>query len=387
MNNRYKLSVLLLFALALTSAKGQTFNKFNLNGVVSGVKDGTIELYDHYGDDPDIRFDHRKVTIAAGKFEFSGEMTHPFMVYLFFYDVNGKKYNADNEFFIDPGKEQLVCTVDSLHNLKTVIKGSRTDDDYQNEYLPFMNGLDRKLYDWHMNYSNYEVRLKADAHQVLADSLENLHIRIKNQIDSAVYNYSSLHRKSYLALWILDARLNARYSNYYQKAYLDLSKEIKNCHLGKTVAKTIDGMKQTVVGTSLQDMNLVDTTFTAVNISFKTGNNSKYLFVDLWFSHCAPCRAEFPDLIKIYNKYNALGLEVIGISALENNKLYWQKSILTEQLPWPQYFDKNGIILHYFHILNFPSNFLVDPQGKIIAKDLRPFQLEEFLTGHIALRK
>jgi len=371
---KFTLGILCLFILALTSASGQTFKKFTLTGTIKGIKEGTIELYDHYGDDPDIRLDHKKTIVSAGKFEFKGEMNHPFKVYLVYSRTNGKKYSSDAEFFIDPGKEKLVCIIDSLH-IETQIAGSKPNDEYNSDYLPYIKAAEKELDNWYAKYLNSPLE-----NGMLAERS-----KIGNKIDSAVYNYASLHHNSDLVLWILDDRLDERYSDYYEKAYQLLDSATKNSHLGKTVAKTITGMKQTLIGATLPDMNLVDTTYAPVTVQFKTGLNSKYIFVELWFSHCGPCRREFPDLINIYNKYKTSGLDFIAISVRENNKQFWQQTIKTLQLPWTQYFDKDGIVLYGLNIHYFPSNFLIDQQGKIIAKDLQPFQLEKLLKEKLSI--
>jgi len=372
--NKYKLGILCFFILALTKVSGQAFKKFTLTGTIKGIKEGTIELYDHYGDDPDIRLDHKKTIVSAGKFEFKGEMNHPFKVYLVYSRTNGKKYSSDAEFFIDPGKEKLVCIIDSLH-IETQIAGSKPNDEYNSDYLPYIRAAEKELDNWYAKYLNSPLE-----NGMLAERS-----KIGNKIDSAVYNYASLHHNSDLVLWILDDRLDERYSDYYEKAYQLLDSAKKNSHLGKTVAKTITGMKQTLIGATLPDMNLVDTTYAPVTVQFKTGLNSKYIFVELWFSHCGPCRREFPDLINIYNKYKTSGLDFIAISVRENNKQFWQQTIKTLQLPWTQYFDKDGIVLYGLNIHYFPSNFLIDQQGKIIAKDLQPFQLEKLLKEKLSI--
>ena len=101
----------------------------------------------------------------------------------------------------------------------------------------------------------------------------------------------------------------------------------------------------------------------------------KYLLLDFWASWCGPCRAENPRLVKAYHQYKDQGFEILGIS-LDNpdQRQAWLGAIETDGLTWPQVSDlrgaKNkGAVL--YGVNKIPANFLLDPEGRIVAHDLR----------------
>lgn len=100
----------------------------------------------------------------------------------------------------------------------------------------------------------------------------------------------------------------------------------------------------------------------------------KYVLLDFWASWCVPCRAENPNVVKAYERYKDKGFTVLGVSLDLNDKGAWTKAIFQDNLPWTQVSDlksfDNAAALRY-HVDAIPSNFLIDPHGKIVARNLR----------------
>ena len=108
----------------------------------------------------------------------------------------------------------------------------------------------------------------------------------------------------------------------------------------------------------------------------------KYVLVDFWASWCAPCRQENPNVVKQYAAFKSKGLNILGIS-LDVDKTKWQDAINQDKLSWNHASDlKNfeGPTERLYHINAIPSNFMIDPQGNIIAKNITGSDLEDFLN-------
>ena len=104
--------------------------------------------------------------------------------------------------------------------------------------------------------------------------------------------------------------------------------------------------------------------------------------IDFWAAWCKPCRAENPNVVRLYNQYKDKGFEVFGVS-LDRTREDWLKAIEDDGLTWPQVSDLkyfNSAAAELYQIEAIPATYLLDPDGKIIAKDLRGPALEAKLA-------
>ena len=131
-----------------------------------------------------------------------------------------------------------------------------------------------------------------------------------------------------------------------------------------------------VEGKTFPDFTVTDTSGKPLSIANYKG---KVVLLDFWATWCGPCVQELPNVVKTYDKYHSQGFEVIGIS-LDRDRQKLAGFTKEKKMPWPQYFDglvwENKLAVKY-GINGIPATFLLDGQGKIIAKDLRGEALEQ----------
>lgn len=137
-----------------------------------------------------------------------------------------------------------------------------------------------------------------------------------------------------------------------------------------------------LVGTEAPAFSLPDTNGKFLSLKSLRG---KYVLVDFWASWCKPCRMENPNVVQAYNKFKDKSFTILGVS-LDKNKASWLEAIEADGLTWQQVSDLkywDAAVVPLYKIEGIPFNVLIDPNGIIIAKDLRGAALEEALTKFI----
>lgn len=157
-----------------------------------------------------------------------------------------------------------------------------------------------------------------------------------------------------------------------------LEPQIKATAMGQYIAQQIAEGKVNGNGTILPDFSQPDTSGISVSLSSLRGN---YVLVDFWASWCGPCRLENPNLVAAFKKYQSKKFTVLGVS-LDKAKEAWMDAIHMDGLTWTHISDLQGwqnSVAQKFQIFNIPQNFLIDPDGKVIGKNLRGPALERKL--------
>jgi len=164
--------------------------------------------------------------------------------------------------------------------------------------------------------------------------------------------------------------------------YKQLTSRLRNTKEGKLVGTNIEASFATEPGKMAPDFTQKDPDGKAVRLSEFKG---KYILLDFWASWCGPCRAENPKVLKAYKAFKDKNFTVLGVSIdREEMRAAWLKAVKDDALPWTQLIDpdhtdpKSASNKYAVHAI--PSNFLIDPSGKIIAKNLRGDQLEKKLA-------
>jgi peroxiredoxin len=315
-----------------------------------------------------------EIDVVNGKFTITGSLADPSPAFLSL----TKDYKADSlqvkEFILDEG----TITISIKEKLSdAIIKGSKAYDDmmrYTTEQSPYNAELN-------------EINEKAQQ-QVMAgispDSINALYrIPFKDATRSLLRfqkRFIISHPDAFVSLLLIPDIANASY-NFFEADSLFklLSAKNKSYPTAKMVKEFIDAQIKVSVGASAPLFSMADTSGKTISLSSIKG---KYVLLDFWAAWCAPCREENPNVVQAYKTFKNKGFTVLGVS-LDRSREDWMKAIHKDNLTWQHVSDlrqwENSAAVLY-GVTGIPHNFLIDPRGKIIARDLRGPELTDKLN-------
>jgi len=278
-------------------------------------------------------------TLIGGKFTFTGKMENTdFKIILF---------NNQQPFitlFLDNSDVKITGNKETIDHSKITGSPSHTDFDLFNKTLePFSRLYTQPLRD----------EDSADIEKAIA----------------ATEKFAATHPNSDITpLAILRYNQLADDINRTDQLYSALGPSVKASSMGRYLFQKIDEEKKNT-GAYMGEFSQADSSGRQISLSSFRG---KFVLVDFWASWCGPCRRENPNLVRTFNKFRDKNFTVLGVS-LDKDRQAWLEAIRMDGLNWTQVSDLNGwanAVALQFQISSIPQNILLDPEGKIVGKNL-----------------
>lgn len=318
--------------------------------------------------------------VKDGQFSFNGEIDGTSYAGLIFRkNFKDEQSSVISDFWFYLSSGQTV--IDASQGAGKMLSG----DKGAQEYIAFSEERN-KIRD---NFATPEYKAYDDKIESLEEQINQLRTerdqkfgKWEDLYEEAQLKFIETHPNSSLSIQFLESMVSVETVNDRVKSLFNaLNPELKKSNKGKKLQNIFNASNFTV-GSIAPDFEQPDENGKMVKLSDFRG---KYVLVDFWASWCVPCRKENPNVVKAFQAYKDKGFTILGVS-LDDKKENWLKAIKDDGLNWTNVSDLKGwrnAAAQLFAINAVPSNMILSPEGKIIAKDLRGEDLEKFLMENL----
>ena len=359
-----KIFAALITAFVIMSCS-QNPEGFEIQGTLTGDLEPGVQAFLRKRNE-EGRFISLDTTIVVdGKYSFSGQQEEPEIHYIFFDAARG-----NIPVIVENGTIEVSAQRDSLGYFK--IKGTMQND----FFADFLKGTRQMSYRARAMTADMQ-RASADMDTVQMNSLREEYTELQDEAKDFELNFVKEYPNAYISLLIVEKALLQKLlpETEVKTLFESLTPEMQNTSIGKRIKEKIDKGANVTIGSKAPNFSAPTPNGDELALNDVLG---KVTILDFWAAWCRPCRAENPNVVRIYNKYKDQGLSILGVS-LDRKAEDWKKAIADDGLEWNhvsnvEYFDE---IADLYNVDAIPATFILDENGMIVAKNLRGTALED----------
>lgn len=272
------------------------------------------------------------------------------------------------------GGEAIDIVADGTEKGNAVVKGSKNNDYYQ-QLIGMYKVMNEKSLKWQEEYAQAEQKKDskkiAQIQQDFEAAGKEFTAKVKTMIPEMGTSLAALFATNFLNPEVEFATIDALAKRFEKER-----PTMKQAQVFVGNAKRIRGIQ---IGDEAPEITLNSTLDKPVSLSSLRG---KIVLIDFWASWCGPCRQENPNVVRVYNRFKDKGFEIYSVS-LDKDKNAWVKAIEKDGLTWPSHVSDlkywQSVAAQTYGVNGIPATFLLDKDGKVIAKNLRGEALEKKL--------
>lgn len=297
--------------------------------------------------------------LKDGNIEFQGSVPQPLLAYII---------TADRQASIPLMLENTTYTI-RVGEESIIIEGG-TEQTAFNEF----SNLQREAAKQQQKMQLDMKKAYEDGNDMRMEALSAQEEKYMNDMQKRLEKIIETHHNTSAAAYIVLASGMQAAPEQLKALYELLGEQARNSMYGQVIAARLRELGRTAEGEIAPDFVVYSPEGKSIRLH---DIKAKVKMIDFWASWCAPCRAENPNVVRVYKKFHDKGLEILGVS-LDDKKEDWVKAIQQDGLPWLQGSELKGQaseVARLYNITGIPHTLLLDENNRIVAKDLRGKEL------------
>ncbi len=310
--------------------------------------------------------------VIDGSFTFTGQVDSAVLRFITLDESVQAKMGARVPVLLEPGT--LTIGIDSV----VTVTGTKV-----NEAYTVLRNMQRDTHFALLKITTRYAQAKREGTltEAMEEQLSNDYDRINGELVESTFRFTKDNMGNELGGYMFITS-HSMFEPGQQQELLDLADDaFKAREDVARVIKQLENLANVAIGKPFVDITSKDPKGNEVSLSDYAGKG-KYVLVDFWAAWCGPCRNEMPNVVEAYKKYKEKGLEIVGVS-LDRTHEEWTRGISELRITWPQMSDLSfwqSPAVEAYAIRGIPHTVLLDPNGVIIAKDLRGEELDKKLA-------
>lgn len=369
--------IVLFIALTslFTACNNYGGGSYTIIGNAKGIKDGTKVILQKQSEDGKSAVGVDTVLVKNQKFEIKGKVDET--------EIHGLIIESDPgmiSLIVEKGTINVEVYKDSL--FKSVAKGTYNNDEFQKfnaGILKLQKSVKTRLNEYELANQTEMKQAQLVGDTAVIKKLRKGYGDIQKELTDYTVKFSEQNPKAYISLLIIQGLFNNGDYKFEEikKKFEALDPELKKLKAGKKIQEMFDSIAATEIGKKAPSFSAKDPKGKEISLSDAMGK--KATIVDFWASWCMPCRQENPNMVALYKEFHGKGLNIVGVS-LDDDSKDWITGIAVDQLNWTHVSNLkkwDDPIAKKYNVSSIPATFLLDADGKIVAKNISGAELRK----------